>query len=87
MQLNSYAKEIGQRLLFLRLENGLSRLDVAIWTGIKPETLWFYETGLRCLKVDTAFKLANYYGVSIDWLAGISGRRDGSHAGTEEDKG
>lgn len=75
MQLNSYTKEVGERLLGLRLERGKSLLAVAFEIGIDRETLRLYETGRYCPKIDTAYKLANYYGVSIDWLAGISGRR------------
>ena len=75
MQLNSYAKAVGQKLVELRRERGLSQLEAAVGIGIDQTTLCCYETGRYCPKIDTAFKLANYYGVSIDWLAGISGRR------------
>ena len=74
--MNSYAKAVGNKLVELRRERGLLQLEAATEIGIDQTTLCCYETGRYCPKIDTAFKLANYYGVSIDWLAGISGRRD-----------
>lgn len=73
MQLNSYAKQFGQRLLSLRQEKGLSQVEAATEIGITQTALSCYETGKRCPKIDTAYRLANYYGVSIDWLAGLKG--------------
>ena len=73
MQLNSYAKQFGQRLLSLRHEKGLSQLEASTEIGITPGALCNYETGRVCPKIDTAIRLANYYGVSIDWLAGLKG--------------
>lgn len=73
--MNSYTKAVGKKLVDLRRERGLSQLEAAVGIGIDQTTLCCYETGRYCPKIDTAFKLANYYGVSIDWLAGISGRR------------
>ena len=73
MQLNKYTKQLGQRLLSLRQEKGLSQVEAATEIGITQAALSSYETGKRCPMIDNAYRLANYYGVSIGWLAGLKG--------------
>ena len=73
MQLNEYTKQLGQRLLSLRQEKGLSQMEAATEIGIDHTMLCRYEKGEFCPKIDNAYRLANYYGVSIDWLAGLKG--------------
>ena len=60
---------IPERLLQLRACR--SRNSVAKEIGIRPQTLEKYEKGMRVPPLDIAADIADYYGVSLDWLIGI----------------
>lgn len=62
---------IGERLVKLREERGYLQRDVADKIGIAPNTLSGYERNLRNPDSETLAKLANFYGVTVDYLLGV----------------
>jgi len=61
---------LGERLREARLKANLMQKDAAKKIGISNVTLSQYEKGIRNPDPNTLIKLANLYGVSIDWLLG-----------------
>ena len=59
------------RLLALRKEKDLNQETVASACGISRSTLSHYEKGLTPC-VENAIALAGYFGVSVDYILGIS---------------
>ena len=60
------------RLKELREFHGLTQERAAKIGFINPRTYFRYETGERVIPLDTAIYYAKYYGVSLDYLAGIT---------------
>jgi transcriptional regulator with XRE-family HTH domain len=63
-------KKIQFRLAFLREERKLSQESLANIIGVDHSTIANYETGARFPKYPILIKIADYFGVSIDWLLG-----------------
>ena len=61
---------IGAALLELRRRRGVRQLDVCKTTGLWPSELSRYEHGTRIPRLQKLTALADYYGVSLDVLAG-----------------
>lgn len=59
-----------QRLEDLRIDHDLTQDDVAKILGCQREVYRRYEKGTRTIPVDFLMKLADYYGVSMDYLVG-----------------
>ena len=55
-----------KRLRALRLEKGLSRVELAELAGLGPNTVRDYEQGLREPSLRSAFALADALGVAVD---------------------
>ena len=62
--------EFGKRLKMIRREKGVSLEEVALNTGTTKSTLSKYEREIQDPSLDIAYRLANYFLVSIDWLVG-----------------
>lgn len=60
----------------LREERGLSQKDVAEYLGITRQAIASYELAKREPDYDILHKLADFFGVSADYLLGRSGCRD-----------
>ncbi len=58
------------RLKQLRLEKNLLQSDVAKEINVSSRAIGFYENNKRNMKPDIVIKLADYFGVSIDYLLG-----------------
>lgn len=58
----------GDRLIELREKKGLSRQKVADELGISRASLEYYEKGKRKPDIDVLLLLADYYGVTCDYL-------------------
>ena len=58
------------RLRQLRLEAKLTQVELADFLGINQVTYSRYEKGARTLPYDLLIKIADYYGVSTDYLLG-----------------
>lgn len=61
---------LSNRLKALRKKNNLLQKDIADFLKITTSAYGFYEQGKREPDYDTLKKLANYFGVSIDYLLG-----------------
>ena len=59
-----------QRLEDLRNDHDLTQQNVADILGCKREVYRRYEKGTRTIPIDFLIKLADYYGVSIDYIVG-----------------
>lgn len=57
-----------EKLKNLREKKEITLRKVSQDLGIQHTTLMYYEHGERTPKVDVAKQLAEYYGVSLDWL-------------------
>lgn len=54
----------------LRTDNGYTQKQVAAYLGVSQNTYSQYEIGVLNYPVDVLNKLADLYGVSIDYLVG-----------------
>jgi len=52
----------------LRLDNGYTQKQLAAYLGISQNTYSQYEIGVLNYPVDVLMKLADFYGVSVDYL-------------------
>lgn len=55
-------------LKFLRKSRGYTQIAVQMKTGIEQALLSKYETGERIPPTETLLRLADFYGVSIDFI-------------------
>ncbi len=55
-------------LRVLRMKHGLTQIALQMETGIEQALLSQFETGKRIPPTDTLIILADYYGVSIDYI-------------------
>ena len=62
--------KIGQVLLSLRKKNGYSQAEVAEYLGITTAAYQNYEAGRREANYTNIHKLADFYGVTTDYLLG-----------------
>ena len=63
-------KVFAERLKKLRTERGLSQQKLADMCGIGVVTVWDYENEKHTPTLYIAFLLADFFGVSLDWLVG-----------------
>lgn len=63
------------RLKELREEKGYTQLDVSRHIGVPKTTYANYEQGRREVSNDMLAKIASLYGVTTDYLLGLSNRR------------
>lgn len=59
---------MSDRLRSLRKERGFSQTEVGNRTGIAQALLSKYENGLRLPPTESLIKLADFYGVSVDYI-------------------
>jgi len=64
------AKIFGERVKMLRRKKEMSMDELSLDLGIAKSNLSKYENGVTAPTLDTARKFANYFCVTIDWLAG-----------------
>lgn len=64
------------RLKLLRTENGESLEKIAKYLNVTIQTISNYENEKRDMTPDTILKLADYFGVSTDYLLGKSDVRN-----------
>lgn len=60
-----------QRLRDVREDRDLSQKDVADYLGISQSDYSKYELGKHMMGIDKYIKLAKFYNISIDYLAGV----------------
>ena len=71
------------RIKELRDREGMTQKDVAEMIGVSQSTYSTYENGINYLNAERLEKLANIYGVSVDYLLGRDSELNGD---TNEDK-
>lgn len=59
----------------LRIDNDYTQTELAKLLGISQNTLSQYETGTLNYPVDILLKLADLYGVSVDYLLGRTNQK------------
>ena len=68
--------KFSERLLALRKEKHLNQEDIAEEFGISVRTYRRYETEVSDkITLETLWKIADFYGVSVDYLIGRSEER------------
>lgn len=60
----------------LRKEKGLSQIAVQMQTGICTALISKYENGERVPPTETLMQLADFYGVSMDYIMGRTDRKE-----------
>lgn len=60
----------GRRLEILRKNKEISYGDLEEKTGISRSLLWRYETGKSDPGLKALIKLSDFFGVTLDWIAG-----------------
>lgn len=72
------------RILELRKKNNISQSDVAKAINVTRQAISLYETGDREPKLETWQKLANFFGVSVSYLQGLTPNFDELTAETKD---
>ncbi len=60
------------RLKDIREDRDITQQEIAEYLHVKQNTYSQYESGKRQLPVDIVIALAQYYGVTTDYLLGVS---------------
>lgn len=63
---------IGERLKALRIQKGVTQKAIAESVQVSPVSLQRFEYGTVRPSLDTIIALADYFGVSLDYLVGRS---------------
>lgn len=64
--------KIGQRIAGLRASNGLTQKELADKIGVVREAIKNWENGARPIKSDVIIKLAEFFGVTTDFILCVS---------------
>ncbi len=71
------SSKFSKKLSQLRKERGISQKKAAADLGISQALLSHYEKGIRECGLDFVIKCGEYYGVTTDYLLGVSENRNG----------
>ena len=74
---NEKLSKFSEILSKLRKERGVSQKKAAADLGISQALLSHYEKGIRECGLDFVIKCSKYYGVTTDYLLGVSENRNG----------
>lgn len=69
-------KIFAERLKQLRQEQKKTQTEMAEYLGLKIRAYQYYESGGHYPEVPNLIKIADYFGVTTDYLLGRSDRRD-----------
>ncbi len=64
--------KIGKRLKECRLLLGEKQTEIAKLLNVQRQVISYYETGLRIPNINDLVMLAEHFGVSVDYLLGLS---------------
>lgn len=67
--------DIKKRLRDIREDNDMTQRQLAALIGVPPQRVSEWEKGTYLPRLDILCKLANIYGVSLDYLAGREPQR------------
>lgn len=73
-----------ERLKLLREEKGLSQKALGKLLNLSQSAIAYYETGDKEPTQETLHRLADYFGVSVDYLLGRTDIREMPGVGTDE---
>src|SRR5262245_592767 len=73
-----YKENVPIRLKEARKRSGFTQVEVAKLTGINRSTLKNYELGDIFPSIEALARLAEFYGVSADWLLGLVQQNHGN---------
>lgn len=76
-QKNEKVSKFAEKLSQLRKERAISQKKAATDLGISQALLSHYEKGIRECGLDFVIRCADYYGVTTDYLLGVSESRNG----------
>jgi len=65
-----------ERIRELRIEHGLTQEEVGKIIGVKRYAVYSYEKGRACPEMKGLVALADYFDVSMDYLAGRTDKRE-----------
>lgn len=65
-----YTDVLATNLRVLRAKKHVRQREVADAVSIEQTALSQYENGIRVPSIETVIRLADYYGISLDTLAG-----------------
>ena len=66
-----YSKEqVAENLRVLRARRNIRQVDVAGVAGVSTVSVSSWESGEQGMTLDNAVKIADFYGISLDELAG-----------------
>ncbi len=63
--------KFSERLKELRLENGLTQIQLADEVGLSDAAIGLWENNKRVPNLDAVIVLAKYFKVSLDYIAGL----------------
>lgn len=72
-----YAESFPSRLKQAREINGFTQVEAAEEMDIKRYLITNYETGRTQPDLETLGRMADFYGVSVDWLLGTKALHGG----------
>ena len=67
---------VARRLKMARDNKGFSKAEVAKALNIATSSMTYYEQGKAIPSIDKLYALADYYGVTMDWLCGRVNKND-----------
>ena len=67
---------VASRLKMARENKGYSKVEVAKALNIATSSMTYYEQGKAVPSIDKLYALADYYGVTMDWLCGRVNKND-----------
>ena len=67
---------VASRLKMARDNKGFSKAEVAKALNIATSSMTYYEQGKAVPSIDKLYALADYYGVTMDWLCGRINKND-----------
>ena len=67
---------VANRLKMVRENKGYSKVEVAKALSIATSSMTYYEQGKAVPSIDKLYALADYYGVTMDWLCGRVNKND-----------
>ena len=76
--------EFNRIITLLRKERGITQKEAAAQLGVSQALLSHYEKGIRECGLDFVVRVADFYGVSCDYLLGRSADRSGLTVSVEE---
>ena len=68
MEFEERIRYIAGRIKYLRLKKNISQAKLADDLGVSRVSMSYYETGTRTPDIELLIKIANYFGVSLDYL-------------------